>query len=611
MTEVLLPGLEPHHDGSMVEPVGGEVAVGAAIRVEVEIPNGYPLQRGWVRVVVDGEPRFVPLNPAHRCDGDFAGRSFRGAEVPIANPTVRYRFLLELEGGSTRWLNATGLHRHDVNDRDDHVLAVAARTPSWLDGQLVYQVFPDRFAASGRQRHLPDWARPAAWEDPVEHDGDLAPYQLYGGDLDGLRGRLDHLVGLGVGVLYLTPVWPARSSHRYDATTFERVDPLLGGDQALRRLLRAAHERGIRVLGDLTLNHSGVSHDWFRTAVVDPESEEAGFYLFGEHPDDYDCWLGVRSLPRFDHRSTELRRRLYEGPGSVVARWTADADGLDGWRIDVANMAGRHADVDANHELARTVRRTMDATGRDLLLLAEHAHDAAPDLPGDGWHGTMAYAWFARPLLSWLVPEGEDRALLGDVPPVRPMVGADLVASMQHLGAGLPWPMRLASLNLLGSHDTARARDLCGDAWPVAVAALFALPGLPMVFAGDEVGVTGPSADAARQPFPWDVGSWDGELLATYRWLACQRRQLPALRHGGLRWLAIHDHVVLFARTHRDGDVIVQLSRTAHQPVELPEALAGPGPSEAIGGAPPLVDAQGRVRLVADGPVFHLWRRGR
>lgn len=603
MTDILLPGLEPHHDGSMVVACAEVVSLGTDVRLEVEVPPEYPLRRGWVRTVVDGEPRFLELQaPDH-------GASRWAANVPVANPLVRYRFLLELEDHSTRWLNATGSHRHDVNDRDDHLWAVAARSPAWLDGQLVYQVFPDRFAASGQERALPDWARASDWDEPVVGDGDAAPSQVYGGDLDGITAHLDHLVELGVGVLYLTPVWPARSSHRYDATTFDRVDPLLGGDEALRRLVIAAHERRIRVIGDLTLNHSGVGHDWFRRAVRDRDGEEAAFYLFDDHPDGYDCWLGVRSLPRFDHRSAELRRRLYDGPGSIVARWTADPTGLDGWRIDVANMAGRHADVDANHDLARTVRRTLEGTGRELLLLAEHAHDAAPDLPGDGWHGTMAYAWFTRPLLSWLAADGEDPDLLGELPPVRPMVGADLVASIRHLSAGLPWPMRLASLNLLGSHDTPRARDLYGDAWPVAAAALFTLPGLPMVFAGDEVGVTGATADAARQPFPWDPDAWDARTFDTYRRLSDLRRQYPALRHGGLRWLAVHDDMVLFSRTGAGGDVLVQLSRAAHPPVGLPTQLLGAGGLHPIDDAPPLVDEGGCIRLAADGPSFHLWHR--
>lgn len=155
-----------------------------------------------------------------------------------------------------------------------------------------------------------------------------------------------------MGVLYLTPVFPARSTHRYDASTFAHVDPLLGGDRALRKLTRAAHDRGVRVMGDLTTNHTGDAHEWFRAAHSDPGSAEAGFYFFTDHPDDYVGWLGVPSLPKSDYSSTELRRRVYGADDSVLVRWLTGPDPLDGRRIDVANMTGRHGVQDLNREVS-------------------------------------------------------------------------------------------------------------------------------------------------------------------------------------------------------------------------------------------------------------------
>ena len=111
---------------------------------------------------------------------------------------------------------------------------------------------------------MPDWAVPARWTEPVYRvRGQDQGKQLYGGDLDGITDHLDHLERLGADVLYLTPFFPARSNHRYDASTFDRVDPVLGGDDALGRLTAEAHRRGMRVIGDITTNHTGDSHEWF------------------------------------------------------------------------------------------------------------------------------------------------------------------------------------------------------------------------------------------------------------------------------------------------------------------------------------------------------------
>ncbi len=282
--------------------------------------------------------------------------------------------------------------------------------PSWLADRVAYQIFPDRFASSGAPRHWPSWAAVSAWDDPI--DPSRSTQQLYGGDLAGIEARLDHIERLGVNLLYLTPFFPAESSHRYNASTFDHVDPLLGGDGALSSLLQASHRRGVRVIGDITANHSGDTHGWFQAARADAGSAEAGFYLFRHHPDEYEAWFGVPSLPKFDLRNEALRRRLVDGPDSVVGRFLAPDVGLDGWRVDVANMAGRSGEVDVNRDVASTMRRTMAEVGADAYLVAEHCHDAHADLLGDGWHGTMSYAGFADPIWRWLAgPEAEPRPL--------------------------------------------------------------------------------------------------------------------------------------------------------------------------------------------------------
>jgi alpha-glucosidase len=186
---------------------------------------------------------------------------------------------------------------------------------------------------------LPDWAIPCAWDDPVVGRGPQTPYQVYGGDLDGIAERLDHVQSLGANTVYLTPIFPARSSHRYDAAAFDAVDALLGGDRALHRLADAVHDRGMRLPGDITTNHCGATHPWFTAAAASPGAPEREMFYFGQS--GYESWLGVESLPKFNWASEELRRRFFAGPQSVAARWL---DAFDGWRVDVANMtrpAGR------------------------------------------------------------------------------------------------------------------------------------------------------------------------------------------------------------------------------------------------------------------------------
>ena len=465
------------------------------------------------------------------------------------------------------------------------------------------------------------------WDDPVVHEGPDVPFQLYGGTLDGVTQRLGHLTDLGATLLYLTPVFEARSNHRYDAASFDRVDPVLGGDGALLRLLSAAHERGLRVVGDLTTNHTGELHDWFVTARNNPGSPERGFFFFDEALEHgYRCWWGIASLPKLDHTSEELARRLYDGAGSVAAHWLRE--GLDGWRIDVANMTGRSGEQDRAHHVARTLRRTVDETRPDGWVLAEHGHDASLDLTGPGWHGTMDYAGFTRPVWCWLnggSPGGpgiqHGLPYLGLPVDIPVLPASAVVATMREVHAAMPWSALTSATLHLDSHDTPRFRTVTGGGthgWTdtdgtgrerhlLGLALQMTMPGVPVVFAGGELGLTGLDGEHARTPMPWlREAEWDHETLAAHRaWIAL-RREHVALRRGGLRWLHADEGSMTYLREHPDETVLVHVVRETGDTVTLPVGVLGAnghGVEVLHGEAPVLDDADLRL---PGGPGAHV-----
>ena len=529
--------------------------------VRMRAPHG-AAESVWLRYVADGEPHTVEAV----VDEDAHGETWWRAELSVPNSTVRYRWLLDGGDIGYRWLNGIGLHAHDVPGADDFVLAPGRPAPDWHARSVVYEIFPDRFAKGGADTdELPDWAVPRAWDTLPEGRSANTPYELYGGDLAGVEQHLDHVAGLGVDVLYLTPFFPARSSHRYDASSFDHVDPLLGGDAALRSLLNAAHGRNMRVVGDLTLNHCGAAHEWFLRAQLDPVAPERELFFFdGPSPDDYACWLGVSSLPTLNWGSTELRRRMAQ----VFVHWLDE--GLDGWRIDVANMIGRHRLLDVNHEVARSARSLIG--GR--LLLAEHGHDFGPDLDGTGWHGVMNYAGFLRPAWWWLHGGALDREVFSDTP-APTYSGFEAVATMRSFSAGVPWDAVVNSWTLLDSHDTARFRTVAGsrDRHIAGIGMQMTMPGVPMVFAGDELGLEGDWGEDARRTMPWDrPETWDAELFDAFRRLIALRRRSDALAHGGLRFLRVGDDAIAYLRETRDETLVCVAAREPAEPIELPYA---------------------------------------
>jgi alpha-glucosidase len=604
---------QPHHDGASLHVANDAPALGETVPVFVRVPKGDSLTGAWARTTPDAEPHLL----AGQVDRETATETWWRFDITVRNPLTNYRFLLGGGPKGSRWLNGAGIHAHGVTDAGDFRLSVSPPPPAWARDAVLYQIFPDRFARSAGAdgRRLPAWARPADWDDPVIHHGRDAGLQLFGGDLDGIVGRLDHIAALGVNAIYLTPFFPAESNHRYNASSFEEVDPLLGGDKALVRLAQEVHARGWHLIGDLTANHCGDTHPWFRRALDDVDSPERNFFYFpGPHDNTYESWLGHTSLPKFRYSSAELRRRLLLGPESAAGRWLQPPYDLDGWRIDVANMTGRHAQDDFNAEVAQALRATLDEVRPDTLLLAEHCHDASADLAGDGWQGTMNYAGFTQPVWSWL-RHPDARLPYGGLPVEVPRLGAEaLLATVRAFLAAAPWRSTATSWSLLGSHDSTRIRTVVGDAdlGEVAAGLLFTMPGTPMVFAGDEVGMEGVGDSGARQPFPWHRPEvWDRATLGHYGELAGLRRSHHALRRGGLRWAHAEGDALLFLRESERQRLLVLAARAEHRPVRLPAGalgLAGEAPN-LYGSAEVLrPDPDDFVTLPGDGPTFQVWQ---
>jgi alpha-glucosidase len=602
------PAAQPHHDGSeryVAEPAGAE---GDETTVLLRVPRGSPAGEVAVRYLVDGEQQVARAE----VDRETAADVWWRATFPVWNPVTSYRWLLAGGAYGYAWVNGTGVHGYDVPDADDFVATAEPAGPEWHLSSVVYEVFPDRFAASGNAVTPPEWAHRRAWGE-VPREGREAGHDWFGGNLAGLEARLDHVERLGANVVYLTPFFPAGSTHRYDAHSLEAVDPLLGGDEALASLVAAAHRRGLRVLGDLTTNHVGSGHPWFAAAQAGRRPERDFFFFDGRLPAGYESWLRVRSLPKLDYRSGELRARMYEGGDSVVRRWLSEPFALDGWRIDVANMTGRrHAD-DLNVEVSRGVTAAAVATRPDALVVAEDGHDARTALRHGGWHGTMNYAGFTRPVWCWLrrdeLPPRARRSFFGlPVEPPR-LSGEATVESMRRFRAGVPWAKVLHSWPILDSHDTARFRTIAGrERHPVGVGLQLTTPGVPMIFAGAELGLEGEWGEDARRTMPWDdEASWDRELLDWYRRLIGIRRASRALARGGLRYVHVSEDAIAYVRETRGETVLCLAARAAHDPVRLPLALLGTEP-ETLVGADARVDG-GELELPgATGPSFSAWR---
>ena len=554
----------PHHDGSDLYVSNSAPKIGDKVTLKVRVPKGYTFDEAYIRLYEDAEPR------THKLEEKSSSKTERWFEVKIQiiNIHTIYRFVFVGEN-KYEWLNAKGLFDHDVHSNNDFQIVAIPENPKWINKSVFYQIFPDRFARSGKININPDWAYPRDWNELPRGRSKYTGQELYGGDLYGIEDKLDYLTDLGINGIYLTPIFPSRSNHRYDATTFDEVDPILGGDKAFKSLIHSAKKKKIRILGDLTSNHCGVGHEWIITAKKNKSSKERSFFYWDKSIKwGYVGWFGLESLPKFNYSSKALRKAVYEGKNSIVKKWISPKFGMAGWRIDVGNMTGVQGAENHHVEVMQGIRKAMEEVDPDTWLVAENGDFVASDLNGLGWQGAMNYQGFMRPFWNWMNRNPEITGGFQGLPFAMPKIdGEQFFASMQEFNSSIPWRSLTASMLILDSHDTARFRTVVlGDrnAHLAAMTMLLTYPGVPSIFAGDEIGLEGSWGEDSRRTINWDDRSgWDVDFYASVKKLIELRKESPALINGGLRWVAVEKDYLAYLRESKDQSVLIFIARSA------------------------------------------------
>ncbi|MGB9871949.1 MAG: alpha amylase N-terminal ig-like domain-containing protein [Anaerolineae bacterium] len=545
----------------------------------------------------------------------------------------------------------------------------AFRTPDWLKGAFVYQILPDRFrngdpsndVVSGTHffyGNLTGGITYTTWNTTVIDPRDPAgPYRnrwgedFYGGDLQGVTAKLDYLRSLGVTAIYLNPVFRSPSNHKYDTTTYEEVDPHLGGNGALADLLAAAPAHGIRVVLDGVFNHTSSDSLYFDKysrydtlgAYESLSSPYVDWYTFSAWPDEYLSWWGYDTLPVLRSSHPAVRTYFYSGTNSIATRWVLS--GTMGWRLDVGGDVDPGVTRDPANDYWEGFREAVKNVKPDAVILGEEWGDATPWLLGGEWDGVMNYR-FRSAVLSFLreTPyEDNDNnpASAGGI--LDPITVSQLDAWLHSLAEDYPPEALAVMLNLAGSHDTNRVRFVLshaqksggGDLSPeetdpyqrMLALLQFTLPGAPTVYYGDEVGVESPGRFYGgkyeddpynRVPFPWDdtPGAYSARpgMDGYYALLGQARAAHPALRVGSFDTLLTDDAARIYAYGRRwiSGTVadaaVVILNRdaTTHPVVVDVSGYLGAGTvltDVLAGGTPYTISADGRITVTNLAPM--------
>ncbi len=572
-----------HHDGSANYVSDLTPQLNDTVTIRLRTSRDAPLRHVLLRTTPDGEEHLAVMISAEItpvCQ-------WWQIELTIREPIVNYRFVLLADDGVWFYSAAGPSHYVPLDNTDFRILANHT-VPAWLETAVFYQIFPERFANGDPSNDPgPDSAeyqgkaaKTFAWGKPPDPDQPF-PITFYGGDLNGIVEHLDYLQELGVNTLYLNPIFTAESNHKYDVTNYREVDPHFGGNEALIALRQALTERNMRYVLDIVPNHCGYWHPWFQKALTDPDSEEAGYFTFYDHPDDYESWLGVWTLPKLNYTNQAVRDEIYEGDSAVFRHWLQPPYSADGWRVDVANMLARQGPSQQNAEIIRGIRQAVKSVEPQAYLMGETFFDGSGMMQGDQWDGVMNYMGLTLPFWHWL--RGYKQWVHGlkqhTTSPVKWSTAA-LIDSWQQSRAAIPWVLALQQYNLLDSHDTPRIRTVVGendDLHRLALIVLLTFPGVPGLYYGDEVGMVDDPVLAQRGCMPWNSAEWNHDLLTFHKQLIALRKESEALRRGGFEVLLAEDDTFVYQREsiHDRMLVIAHRDETPRPSALIPVAHGG------------------------------------
>ena len=429
------------------------------------------------------------------------------------------------------------------------------QTPDWVKHAVFYQIFPDRFARSQHSRHsFLNNSNLEVWDAPPTYQG------YKGGDLWGVIERLDYIESLGVSAIYFTPIFQSASNHRYHTHDYYQVDPMLGGNQALRVLIDAAHARNMKIVLDGVFNHSSRGFFFFHD-VLENGSNSPWVNWFkiqdwplapydGNLPANYDAWAGIRSLPTFNHDHPDVKEYIMK----IAEYWLEF--GIDGWRLDVPY------DI-KTPGFWQEFRQRVKGINPHAYIVGEVWTDAREWLDGTQFDGVLNYL-FNEAAIAFAVG---DRIVLELVEsqsyyPYPALDAAGYAAKIHSLLELYPWEIQLTQLNVLSSHDTARLISIAdGDQASVELCnlLLFTFPGAPSIYYGDEVGLPGGIDPDCRRVFPLE-SDWNQDILNTHKQLISIRQNHPALRIGSYQVLYAVGTVYVFARTLESEELIIAVN---------------------------------------------------
>lgn len=447
-----------------------------------------------------------------------------------------------------------------------------ALVPNWYKHGVIYQIFVDRFY-NGNENGLVSNPKKNSFiygrwdDDPMyikDHNGDIARWDFYGGNLKGVINKLDYLKSLGVTIIYFNPIFKASSNHKYNTGDYKKIDEMFGDEKIFKELCLKARDRGIRIILDGVFSHTGQDSIYFNKyknenslgAYESKDSPYYDWYRFYNYPDDYECWWGIKDLPNVNEMNPTYLDYIIRNKESVISKWMSL--GVHGWRLDVAD--------ELPDEFIEILRERVKKENPDGVIIGEVWEDASNKVS----YGVKRRYFLGKELDSvtnYPLKNALISFLKGDITSNR---FSRIILSLKE---NYPKENFYSLMNILGNHDTERILTSLGgkDLINLALVIQMTMVGVPLIYYGDEAGLTGGKDPDNRKTFPW--GKEDKEIFYMYKKMVSIRNENEELIDGDIEFISSGEDILLFRRRLNNKYLYIAINRnlTEEREVILPE----------------------------------------
>ena len=434
--------------------------------------------------------------------------------------------------------------------------------PNWYKEGIIYQIFVDRFFNGNKNNEILNKKKNifiyGSWYDePMyirDSNGNIERWDFYGGNLRGVIEKLDYIKSLGANIIYMNPIFDAVSCHKYDTGDYETIDKMYGSTEDFIELCQKANKKGIRIILDGVFSHTGSDSRYFNKhgnysdlgAYESKYSKYYKWYRFYDYPNNYECWWGFENQPNVEELEKTYSDYIVNNDNSIVAKWLKL--GASGWRLDVAD--------ELPDEFIQMIKHKMKSTKEESVLIGEVWEDAS---------NKVSYSKRRKYLL------GNELDSVTNYPYKNIILdflngyitSKDFYKVIMSIKENYPTENFYANMNLLGNHDTERILTALNEnikKLKLAICIQMTLPGVPLIYYGDEAGLLGHKDPENRKAYPW--GRENKEILEHYSFFGNFRKNEEVLKKGEFYiYKNTPDEILAFKRFYENKEMIIIINR--------------------------------------------------